>query len=95
MARVIPHARDPLDELGHARQRPQLRAIAERLRPLQQRLLDLVELDARYARLAPGASGAAQTLASLAFPRLGPAHRRRPTHTQPTGDRRLRLPLLE
>lgn len=95
MARVIPHARDLVDELGHTRQRPQLRAVADDARALQKRLLDLIELIGRYARPSPGSSRGAKTLAPLVVPRLSPAHRRRSTYSQPTRDRGLCLSPLE
>ncbi len=95
MAGVIANPCEAVNQLGHARKRPELGGIAERKRTLEQRLLEHVELIARQPGLSSCAPGRTQSLPAFFLPRLSPTHRARAADLQPPRDRRLRLALLE
>jgi hypothetical protein len=73
MAGMVPHPRVPLDDGGHARQRPQIGAEAVGPCALAQQTLDLLELAAVKFGLAAGSTGGAQRAQAALFPRLVPA----------------------
>ena len=95
MTGVIAHRREPFDEPGHARQRPQLRREPVLARPLPQGQLQTRQLFAIQPGLAPQPPRGLQPLAPLLAPRLIPSVRRLPTDLQCPHDRRLRLPAPE
>ncbi len=95
MAGVVANPGDAVNQFGHARKRPELGGVADGERPLEQRLLDRVELIARQPGLAPCAPRRTQSLPAFFLPRLSPTHRGRATYLQPPRDLRLRLASLE
>lgn len=73
MAGMVPHAGVPLDDGGHARQRPQLGRETVGARALQKPALDLGELLARELGLATGSAGGAQCDEAALLPGPVPA----------------------
>lgn len=95
MAGVVANPGDAVNQRGHARKRPELGGVAGRERPLEQRLLDCVELIARQPGFPPCAPRRTQSLPAFFLPRLSPTHCGRATYAQAPRDHRLRLALLE
>lgn len=95
MTRVIPHAREPLDQRRHAGQRPQLRGKAVAPRSAQQRLLHPSQLPAVHPALSPQPADCLQALPPLTAPRVVPAMRGLPTDLQRAHDHRLGMPVPE
>lgn len=73
MAGMVPHPGVPLDDGGHARQRPQIGAEAVGARPLEKPVLNLGELWAIEFGLATGSTGGAQRAYPTPLPGLVPA----------------------
>jgi len=95
VARVVPHAREPLDERGHPRQRPQLRGEPMSPGALPQRGFDPRELRRLEPRLAPGPAGGLQGRAPVVLPGVIPAVGGRPRRAQRAGHGRLRFAARE
>lgn len=91
MAGMMGHAGQPLDQLRHPRQGPQIGAEALRPRARPQRPLDLRQLRAAQLGLAPGPPRRFQPRPSLGLPRLMPMIGRRCRDAQDPRDRSLRL----
>ncbi len=91
MRRVILHARLPLDDHGHAGERPQIRGEAERARPLTQGRVNLRQGAGLEFGLAPRPPGAPQRGPASVAPRVEPPHDALATHAEPTRDRPLRI----
>jgi len=75
---VVPHAKRPLDHLGHPSQRPELRGEASSPCPSQEDAFQLLELVGRQPRRAPGVGFGSEGLHPpfFQFP-FPPRHRRR------------------
>ena len=86
MTRVIPHSSQTLDDLGDARQRPQVGVETMRPRALSQRFVYLPKLGRLQPRLAASASRAAQSNRSTALPLAIPTRHTLTTHFQFSGD---------
>lgn len=95
MARVVPHPREPLDERGHARQRPQLRGKAMSPGALEQSRFDPRELRRLEPRLAPRPARCLQSCAAFVLPGMKPAVGSGSRRAQRAGDRRLRFAARE
>lgn len=95
MARVVPHAREPLDERGHPRHCPQLRGEPMSPGALPQRGVDPRELRRLEPRLAPGPAGRLQGRAPGVLPGVIPAVGGRPRRAQRAGHGRLRFAARE
>ncbi len=95
MARMVPHAREPLDERGHPRQCPQLRGEPMSPGALEQRGCDPRELRRLEPRLAPRPPGGLQGQAPGGLPGVIPAVGGRPRRAQRAGHGRLRFAARE
>jgi hypothetical protein len=95
VARAVPHPREPLDERGHARQRPQFRGEPMGSGSLKQRRFDPRELRRLEPRLAPRTAGCLQRLAALVLPGVIPAMGRRPRRAKRASNGRLRFAARE
>lgn len=95
MPRVVPHAREALDDDGHARQRPQ--RCGEPMGPgaLEQCSFDPRELRRLEPRLAPRTAGCLQGCAALVLPGMKPAVGGGACRAKRAGDGRLRYPARE
>jgi hypothetical protein len=91
MARVILHARQPLDDASDARQGPEVRAEPMRARPLAQGRFDPGQLLRRQSRPPAGAARRPQRWASPPAPRAVPAHDALAAGAQAPSDGALRL----
>ncbi len=88
MARMIPHAGQPRDDVRHPRECPQIGVEPVRPRPAAQRDVEASELLAIEPRFAAGAPRAAQAGRALAPPCAIPACDTLPAHLQASSDRR-------
>jgi len=95
MARVVPHAREPLDERGHARQRPQLRGEPMSPGAFEQCGFDPRELRRLEPWLAPRTAGGLQGRAAFVPPGVIPAMGGRPRRAKSAGHARLRFAARE
>jgi hypothetical protein len=86
MTGVIAHPSQALDDLGDARQRPQVGVEAVHPRALPQRLVYLPQLGRLQLRFAAGPSCAAQSSNSTASPLPIPTRHTLTTHFQFSGD---------
>ena len=91
MARVVPHARETLDDAGHSRQGPQFRGEAMSPRPLEQGRFDLRDLRRLEPRLAPCTTRRLQGPAAFVLPGMKPVVSSGARHPQRAGDGHLRL----
>ena len=91
MAGMILHAGYALDDHGHPRQRQQRRRESERPGASAQGRLDSAQFSGTQPRLAAGASGPAQSGASVLPPRVVPPHDTLPADPEPTRNRSLRV----
>jgi hypothetical protein len=82
VARVVPDAREPIDDLGNARQRPDIGGKPLRARPGAQGLLHLRELRRIQLRLPPGPAGAFESRPAALFPGVVPVVRGDPGDSQ-------------
>ena len=95
MAGMIVHAGQALDHRRHAGQRPQIRAEAVLLRPLQQGPLDPRQLPGVEPRFSAQSPRGFQAGPAMPAPDVIPPMRRLPRHPECPHDRRLRLALPE
>jgi hypothetical protein len=95
MARMVPHAGQPLDQLGHPRQSPQIRPEALGARSLAQGPVQLLQLLALKLRLAPRPPGGPQSLHAPLLPLPVPAADTLATDLESSGDRRKPLARAE
>src|SRR6266540_1043174 len=84
MAGVVRHAREVLDYLGHARQRPHVRQIAAGLGSPQQRLFHFGQLHPAQLGPSPGTSRPAQRRSATLPPRRAPRRDDLMAHAQST-----------
>ena len=95
MTGVVPHVCEPLDQRGHARQRPQLRREAMSPGALEQGRFDPRELRRLEPRLAPRTAGCLQSCAALVLPGMKPAVGGGSRRAKRAGDGRLRFAARE
>jgi hypothetical protein len=95
MARVMPHLREPLDDVRHPRQRPEIRTEPRDARARAQGPLDLRQLRRREFGFAPRPARRLEGRAAVRLPRVIPVVRRHPRDAQHPCHRGLRLPLRE
>lgn len=95
MTGVVPHPGDPLDHLGHPRQRPQLRRVPVRRGTPKQLLLHPRLLFGCQARRPTSPTRVDQRRLALRGPRSVPAGHALPAHLQPARHLRLRHTLCE
>ena len=86
MTGVIVHPSQALDNLGHARQRPQIRVKTVRPRALSERLVHLPQMGRLQLRLAARAPCAPQSRGSAVLPLSVPTCHTLPTHFQFASD---------
>jgi hypothetical protein len=95
MPRVIPDPGEPLDELGDARQGPQVRPEPVRPRSVPQRRVDPGQLLMVQSRPPTQPTGRRQTFPTVLFPRLIPVVRGLPADPKPRDHHGLRRPPRE
>ncbi len=95
MAWVVANTRDAVNQIGHARQGPQLGGVPESHGPIEQGLLDLLQRFHGHAWLAPGPPGRTQSATAIGLPRIRPAFRCGPAHAKPARHGGLCFALLE
>ena len=95
MPRVIPDPGESLDELGNARQGPQVRPEPVRPRSVPQRRVDPGQLLMVQSRPPTQPPGRRQTFPTVLFPRLIPVVRGLPADPKPRDHHGLRRPPRE
>ena len=91
MRRVILHSALPLNDHGHASERPQIRGETECARPLPQGRVNLRQGAGPEFGPAPRPPGTPQRGPASAAPRVEPPHNALATHAEPARDRALRV----
>src|SRR5215831_3380750 len=95
VAVVVPNPKLLFDQMAYSPQRPQRRLVAQSLRPLQQTLLQPLQVFRTQTRLASGTAGLPKSLSSLLSQHSNPAVHAGVAHFQATGYFRLAQPLLQ
>lgn len=95
MARVMPHLREPLDDVRHPRQRPEIGTEPRRARARTQGPFDLHHLRRGQLGFAPRAARRLEGRAAVRLPRVIPVVGRHPRDAQRPCHRSLRLALCE